>query len=140
MPWGEGRVREGLVPVVAVEREHLVVDVGHEEVLPPVPVHVRRVHTHPGARLPVGAVAHFRDESDLVEAPAAAVREEEVLDGVVRHEEVQPAVVVHVGRHHTQRLAEGARDVGPLRDLGERAVAVVVEEQARGGLEHAGMQ
>jgi hypothetical protein len=132
-----GDVREELPAVVAVEREHLLVDVGDEEVLPSVGVEIRGVDPHSGARLSVDTEAHLRSQPQLFPAVSATIDEQEVLDGVVRDEEVHQAVVVDVGRHDAERLAERLLDVGAAADLRERAVAVVVEEQGGGGLEHS---
>ena len=52
-------VCEPLVPVVLVQREHLLVHVGDEKVLEPVLIEVRGVNTHSRTRLPVRAEAHF---------------------------------------------------------------------------------
>ena len=131
-----GDVGEELVAVVAVEREHLLVDVGHEQVLPAVLVEVGRIDAHPRARRAVGAEPHLGGQPDLFPLALAAVGEEEVLDGVVGDEQVDEAVVVDVGGHHAQRLAHGAGDVGAGGDVGEGAVAVVVEDRARRGPEH----
>ena len=93
-------VRERLVPVVAVERVHLLVHVGHEEVLPAVLVEIGGIHAHAGAGLAVGAEADLGGQPDLLPLAVAAVGEEEVLYGVVGHEEVHAPVVVDVGGHH----------------------------------------
>ena len=70
---------------------------------------------------------------DILELPAAAIQEEAVL-AVVRGEDVEPAVTVHVGDAGTHRSAEwiahgpsGAREPGRFRDVGEVAVIVVEE-------------
>ena len=85
----------------------------------------------------VDAEADFRREPDLFPLALAAIHEQEVLDGVVRDEEIHQPVVVDVGRDDAERLPERALDVGAAADLGERAVAVVVVEQARRRLEDA---
>src|SRR5262249_34952589 len=67
----------------------------------------------------------------------AAVHEQEILDGVVGDEQVQAAVVIDVRGHHTQAFTQRFFDVSAPAGLGERAIAVVVKQKARGGLEDA---
>ena len=127
---------------VLVEREHFLIDVGDEEVLPAVAVEIGGIHAHAGAGAAVLAESHFGRQRDLFPLGLAfgirsAVHEEEVLHGVVGHEEVHAAVVIDVGGHHAQAFAQGLFDVGAAAHFGERAVAVVVEQQARGGFEDA---
>jgi hypothetical protein len=47
------------------------------------------------------------------------------------------SLAIDVGGHHTQPLAQRALDIGAARDIGKSTVAVVVIEEAAGGLEHA---
>src|SRR5712692_1893814 len=54
-----GYVSEALVMVVLVKREHLLVDVGYEQILPAFPMKLRRIDAHSGARLPVVTEAYF---------------------------------------------------------------------------------
>ena len=89
---------------------------------------------------PLALKADFGGQPDLFPLALSAVHEQEVLDGVVGHEQIDEPVAVDVGRDDAKRLAERPLDVGALADFGERAVAVVVEEQARVGLKTRGMQ
>ena len=134
---GRGDVREELAAVVLVKREHLLVDVGDEEILLAVAVEVGRVHAHAGPRRAVGAERDFRREADLFPFALAAVREQEVLHRVVRDEEVHQPVVVDIGSDDAEGLAEGALDVGAAARQREGAVAVVVIERAGRRLEDA---
>ena len=62
-----------------------------------------------------------------------AVGEKKVRQRVVGHEQIHPAVVIDVRCDHAPGLAGGLSDVGLFRNLGEGAVAVVVEQPARHG-------
>ena len=107
---GEGLVVEGLVVIVLIERIHLVVDVGDEQVHPAVLIDVRGVEPHAGARPAFGAVGDPGLGSNLLETAVATVGEEEVGDRVVGDKEVHAAVVVDVGGNHAPSLAEIVAD------------------------------
>ncbi len=134
---GVGHVLERLVAAVLVEREHLLIDVGDEQVLPAVLVEVGGIDAHARPRLAVGREAHLGRQADLLPLAAAAVHEQEVLHRVVGDEQVELPVVVQVGGDDAEALAEGALDVGALGDVGEGAVAVVVEQERGRRLEDA---
>ena len=55
-------IRERLVALVLVEREHLLIDVGDEEILLAVAVDVGGIDAHAGARPAVDAEADFGGE------------------------------------------------------------------------------
>ena len=104
-------VAEGLVLLVAVEREHLLIDVGDEEVLVAAAEDVGRIHAHAGARLAAVAEGDFGGQRDLLEFPSArcrraAIHVEEILHRVVGDEQVHPAVVIDVRGDHAEALAE----------------------------------
>ena len=61
----EGDVAEGLVLAVLVEREHLLIHVGDEEVLPAIAVEIGGIHAHAGAGAAILAESHFGRERDL---------------------------------------------------------------------------
>src|SRR5262249_38670023 len=73
----------------------------------------------------------------LLKFSTALVDEEEVGHGVIGDEQVHQPVVVHVGRHCAKRLAGKGGDSGSSADIREGAVAIVVKEVARSGLEKA---
>src|SRR5207249_3985421 len=85
-----------------------------------------------------------RDLADFLESAVTAIMEEEIADGVIRHNDVRPAVVIHVTHHHTQRL--GNRPVQRPEylhtrlggDVLERSIATVAIEQALRPLEGDG--
>ena len=108
-------VAEGLVFLVAIEREHLLIDVGDEEILIAAAEDVGGVDAHAGARLAVFAEGHLRRQRHLLEFHArvlrAAIHEEEILHGIVGDEEVHQAVVIDVGGHHAEAFAERLGDI-----------------------------
>src|ERR1700730_8936739 len=59
-------VGEGFILVIAIERKHLLVDVGDEEILPAIAVEVSRVDAHSGARLAVSAVGDLGTQRNLL--------------------------------------------------------------------------
>ena len=71
IPVSDGSVAEAFVFVVVVERVHLLIDVGDEEIGPAVLVVVRGIDAHAGPGAAVGAVAYARDQADFLEFPLA---------------------------------------------------------------------
>jgi len=137
---GLGHVAKRFVFIVFVDRKHFVIDVGDEEVLIAAAAEVGGVHAHAGARTPGVTEAYAGLQSDFVPFPGAsragaAVDEKKILDGVVGDEEVHVAVVVDVRGDHAEALAKGFGDGRALAHFGEGAVAIVVVEEAGGGLE-----
>ena len=65
------------------------------------------------------------------------VEQKEVGHGVVGDEEIHPAIVVDVGRDYSPGLAFELGDAAGFRDVGEGAVAVVMEQPAGGRLVEA---
>ena len=130
-------VGEELVAVVLVEREHLLIDVGDEQILLPVAVDVGSVDAHPRSGLTVGAESNLRGQRNLLPLALATVREQEVLDGVVGDEQIHQTVVVDVGGDYAKRLAQRPSDVGAGAHVGEGAIAVVPVQHARRRLEDA---
>ena len=47
--------------------------------------------------------------------------------GIVGHEHVRESVAIEIGESHAHPLADVPRDSRTLRDIRERAVAIVVE-------------
>ena len=103
---GMGEIAKQFIPLILVEGEHLLVHVGHEQILPSVLIEVGGIDSHAGAGFPVGAEPHLREKTDLVPPVVSPVDEQEVLHRVVGDEEVHPAVVVDVGGDDAQRLAQ----------------------------------
>src|SRR6266545_1734455 len=90
----------------------------------------------PDRGVPLTLKTNFGGEPNFFELPLAAIRKEEVLHGVVGHEQIHLPVAIDVRRDDAETLAEGATDVGTGTHFREGAVSVVVIEQARCRLEH----
>src|SRR5262245_27760023 len=131
-------IRKEFVPLVSIQRKHLLIDIGNEEILFAVTIDVRGVHAHAGAWRAVGAEPDLGGQPDLVPLALAAVDEQEILHGVVRDEEIHQTVIVDVGGHDAEALADRALNVGTGRHVGEGAVAVVAVQEVRRPLENAG--
>ena len=115
--------------MVAVEDVVVVGEVGDVQVVAAVVVVVADGHAHVGLRPPVGVERRARGVADVGEPAAAEVAVDVVRPRVVGDEQIEPAVVVHVEPGDAEaeaRLALG--HAGGLGDVGERAVAVVVEQ------------
>src|SRR5215469_4581985 len=130
-------IAKGFVFLVAVEREALLVDVGDEEVLVAAAEEIGGIDAHAGSGLAFLAEGNFGGERDLFELAVAAVGVEEILHRVVGDEEVHEAVVVDVGGDHAKAFAERAGNARALLRRCERAIAVIVIEEAGGGLKEA---
>src|SRR5207245_7494870 len=76
------------------------------------------------------AVGDTRIETQLLELSVAFVDEEKIGDRVVGNEKIHPAVVIDVRRNDTPGFSQRLGNAGFLADVGEGAVAVVVEEPA----------
>ena len=110
------------VPIARERREH--------EIHAPVAVVVARVRSHSRLRACVTVERHARRESDVLETSVAGVVVQEVGVRVVRHEQIDEAVVVVVGRDDAE--AVGASRVGQtVRGGGfdEASAAGVLEEE-----------
>src|SRR5439155_22006424 len=69
--------------------------------------------------------------TNLLEPALATVGEQKIRNRVVAHEKVHPSIVIDVRRHHPPSFRGRSGDPGFLADVGECAVAVVVEQPAR---------
>src|SRR3954462_15984139 len=81
-------IRKEFVPIVSVQRKHLLIDIGNEEILFAVTIDVRSMHAHIRSRRTVCTEADFGGERNLVPLPFPAIRKQKVLDGVVRDEQI----------------------------------------------------
>ena len=100
---------------------------------------VGRGDAHAGLRLAVGAVAPAGFDGDVLERAVVLVLIERAGGGIVGHVDIGPAVVVEVGDEHAQAVgAGGLQNAGFLGDIGERAVAVVVEENIFAAIQSPG--
>src|SRR6266567_8735333 len=96
-------VVESEIVIVVIDGIHLLVNVGHEQVLPAVLIVVGGVHTHAGSRASILAVGDTRVEPDFFES-ASAIEEKKIRHSVIGHEQVHPAIVVNVGSDHAPRF------------------------------------
>src|SRR5580658_2015754 len=130
-------IEKGFVLVVSVERKYLVVDIGYEEVLIAIAVDVGRIHTHAGTRPAAFAVGHFGHERNLLPLVVSPIHKKKVLHGIVGNEQIHSPIVVDVGGHYAQAFPHGALDGGAAGHIGERSVAIVVKQEAMGGLKQS---
>src|SRR5216684_7168543 len=79
---------------------------------------------------PSRVIGNTRFQPDLFEGPVVLIDKEEVGQGVVGHEKIHPAVVVHIGHYDSKGLSRRPCDSGTLTDVGKCTVAIVVEEAA----------
>src|SRR5205814_5784582 len=94
-------------------------------------IEIGRVHSHPGARSSLGAVADVCLQSHLFEASAALIHKQEIGYGVIGDEEIHAAIVVDVRGNDAPGFAEMLRYSGLLTHVGESSVAIVVEQPTR---------
>ena len=128
---GGGGVEEQPPAQVPVEGVRLEVEVGDDQVHPPVPVGVSPVGPHPGLRQPLLVVGDPGGEPDLPERRPLRPGlhpEEEVGGGVVRHIDLRGPVAPEIRHHHPEPLPLLAPGDPPGA---ETAVAEVLEEGVR---------
>ena len=70
-----GHVIETLIVAIAINRIHLLVHIGDEQVHPAVPIIIGRVHAHSRARVSIGAVSHSGQQSDVFKLSFSPVGE-----------------------------------------------------------------
>ena len=133
---GQVGERERLGLVADVERGHLVGEVADRQAEAVVVEERGPVDAHAAAGRARLVERHARQDRDLLEFPAALVVEQEVLDRVVGHGDIDQAVAVDVVGGHAQRLADRDLQVGRphlhargLADIDELA-AVVPQQRA----------
>ena len=93
-----------------------------------VAVEVGAIDAHAGLRLAVRIESDAGRVGDVGERAVAVVAIEKIPHRVVRDVDVGVAVAIEVAERHAEALARGIGDAGLLRDIGERAVAVVVKQ------------
>ncbi len=123
---------------VLVERVVVAGEVGDEYVEAPVTVVVGGVRSHARLRLAVAAQRQPRRESGLRERPVPVVPEEQIWHGVVRDEDIRPAVAIEVGEDYAETVEARVHDSRRTRDVREGAVAVVAVEHVRLAIEPLG--
>ena len=132
MPWASASSANDLVPVVAVERDELVVDVADGHVRPAVPVVVGGVDAHARARPPFGGEGDRRPRraTSSHRPPPRFIHRWFGDVSFVTKRSIRP-VAVEVGGHHPERLPERAADGARAAHVPEAAVPLVPEERAR---------
>ncbi len=122
---------EAVLALVLEHRHRLVRQRRVEDVGLAVVVEVARIGAHARERPARLRVGDARREAHLLEGAVAAVPEEVVGLGVVRHEHVGVAVLVEVGDSQPHALADQRADPRGLGDVREGAVALVAVERVR---------
>src|SRR5579872_2961912 len=120
-----------------VDGVHLVIHIGDKQILPAVLVVVGGIDTHAGAGATILTISNPGRESDVFEL-AFTIDKKKIGNGVIGDEEIHPVVVIDVGRNRTPGFPESLSNAGFLRDITERAVAVVMKQVARHRLIHSG--
>ena len=90
----------------------------------------------PACGFAVAVEAHAGAVGDVDERAVPVVAVEKVPHHVVRDVDVGVAVAIEVAERHAEALAGGIGDARRLRDVGERAVAVVAKQPVRHPVEH----
>src|SRR5260370_35973871 len=102
----------------------------YDEVQSPLSRGVGGVRSHAGFELSIGADGDSGQISRFAKSPIAIVVKEEVGHVVVGDENVLPAVVVVVERHHSETVPALYSDSGGLVDVGDSAVAIVAIQRS----------
>ena len=105
----------------------------------PFAVDVGAVGAHARLRLAVGVEPHAGAIGLVDEGALAGIAVEKIAHGVVGDVDVGQAVAIVVAERHAEPLAGRIGDAGLLRDVGERAVAVVAVQPIRHPVEHRRM-
>ena len=116
---------------VAVEGEHLVLEIRHEQVRAARPIVVGGIHAHRAARHAVVGERDAGGHGRVGERAVAVVVEELIGLRVVGDKQVHPPVAVVVDKPDAERLGAGVGDAGLLADVGEAACAQVAEQLRR---------
>src|SRR2546427_740241 len=127
--WPSGMVLTySKLAVVGVEGVVVIRKIRYVEVHPAVVVVIAYSDAHRGLLAPVLVQRETRGQADVFERAVAAIAIEIVRRRVIGHEQVGPAVVVHVHpRSRKAVVAVGIRDPASLRDSSEGPVAVIAE-------------
>ena len=134
-PLSVGHVAEAAVRILTEQHVALVGQVRDDNVGAAVVVVIGEVDAHAREGLAVLVEADACDQADLREGSVALVVEQKALNRIVGDVDVGEAVVVVVGERDAQPLARRLRDGRRGRHIGERPIAVVVEQQVGHALE-----
>src|SRR5579884_1035208 len=102
---GESRVFKAAVAQIAIKPRLLKIEMRHHNIQPAVAGGICRVGSHARFRGAVGADSDPGEITDLLKRSVMLVMEKEVGHGVIGDEDVLPAVLVVIKRHHTQTVA-----------------------------------
>ena len=127
---GEGDVGVCSVAVVVVEVAGVVDEVGFEDIEPAIAVVVGDGDAHACLLVSIVVVGASGHDGDVGECAVVVVLEEDAGLGVDGDVDVGPSIVVKVVGDGGDGVARaGLEDAAFFRDVGECAVAVVVEEE-----------
>lgn len=116
----------------------ILLKIRDKEIEPAIVVIVAKRYAHRGHRVALRGKRHPRDDSDLLERAVMLVMIEVGVQAVVGHEQIRPPVVVVVRRAHGEIFALRLVDLGSLRHIAEGPVSIIVIEDVRRALVHAG--
>ncbi len=114
----------------AIERHHLVIEVGDRDALRAGVIEIRGVDSHAGAGLAVLAESHAGSHGDIFERAVALIAVELIRLRVVGDQQVRPAVVIVIEHRHAQRFRGAVEDAALRRDVFKGAVAAIAKQPA----------
>src|ERR1039457_4481128 len=107
--------------------EIIVEKCGRQKAKPTLVIEVADSHSHVRLRLPPGVDGNSALQRALLERAVSLIEEQEIRVGVVRHEQVDLAILIEVVKHGSETMRKSSlAEAGPIRDIREGAVAVVV--------------
>src|SRR5207302_1856989 len=127
---GTAEIVEGPVAVVVIEVVRVVGKICYHQVQPAVVVVIAKIHTHAGLLASVSAEGDSGGHAHFGESPIPVVVVEKTGGRIVGHVEVQLAVVIVVSEGTARAPSPGVANSGRRSHIAERAVAVVVVEDA----------
>ena len=131
-PGGESHIAEGPIAVVVVEVRGIVGEVCLEDIEPTITVVVCDSDAHARLLVPAIAVCAARTHGNIGESSIVIVLKKNAWLGVNGDIDVRPAIIVKVVRDSCDGVARSRLQDARFRaDVGEGAIAVVVEEQVR---------
>src|SRR5688572_16423553 len=111
--------------LIAVQRGVVLREVRLHQIEPSVAVVVTNVHAHPGLLAAVSAHREPGLQGALAERAIPAVLEEQVRRGIVRHEDIQPPVIVEIAEDDAEAVVSRINDARTPGDVREYALAIV---------------
>ena len=115
-----------------IEIAGVVGEIGLENIEPAVAVVVSDAHAHSGLLVAILAVSASGHDRDVGESSVMIVAKKNAGLGVDGNINVRPAVVVEIRAYRSDGVSRtGFKNAGFLRDVGERAIAVVAIQDVR---------